>query len=224
MGKDVIIYLIVIWILSLTFFLLLNKRYNFNKIFLVFYALFLTLFGALSTMLLAYIESGKFGGISYFGAVFFLPIFLILFVYIFKLKNTAYLFDLMSIMGCITLAVMKVRCYIANCCSGRILFYHSDLTPFIFPSQIVEGINGIIILIILLIISRNNKNKGSLYLYFMWLYGITRFILSFFRYYKPVFWIFSYGHIWALCSFIISSYIFYCIKHHDELFVRKQVQ
>ena len=216
MNKGIIIYLVAIFIVSYIVFLLVNKKYKFNKLFLALYSLLLTLFGALSTMILAYIEMGKFGGTSYFGAVFLLPVFLLMFSYLFKLKKTSYLFDLMSLMGSATLVIMKIRCFIEGCCAGRILFYFKDSSPFIFPSQIAEGVNGLIILAILLVLIFKNKYKGKLYFIFMLIYGITRFILSFFRYYKPVFLNLAMGHIWSICSIVIAAYVLYCYKELEN--------
>lgn len=212
MHKGLVIYLIIIFLTSLSLFLICNKKYKFKVWLLIVYAFLLTIIGALSTTVLAYFESGNYGGTSYYGAVFLLPLFLLLISKIFKLKKTSYLFDLMAIVGSVTLVIMKVRCYIEGCCTGRIIAYHNDLSPIMFPSQIVEGINGLLILSLLLYFIYKGKYKGKLYLIFMIVYGITRFILSYFRFYVPVFLNLSFGHIWSILSITISLTILFYNK------------
>lgn len=162
-------------------------------------AVLLTAAGTIGTYLLFFVENGKIGGISFYGAVFFVPI---IFLLIAKILREPYkcLMDICAVAECAMLAIMKVQCVQNGCCSGKI-FTISDRVSILFPSQIAEMINGTILLVILLILSRNKKYQGSIYPLYMLLYGTTRFILNLFRADQSVFLIgLTAGSLWSLIS------------------------
>lgn len=141
-------------------------------------AILLTVAGTLGTFLMYFIENQRFGGISFFGAVFFVPV---LFIPVARLLGIRYdlLMDLCAPAECVMLAIMKVQCYLTNCCVGvRII---SGGKEYVFPSQIAELFNGLIICVILLCMSRKYKNRGRIFPMYMVIYGVTRFILNLFR-------------------------------------------
>lgn len=104
------------------------------------------------------------------------------------------------------LAVMKVRCLLDGCCDG-IIVELGDGVSFIFPSQIAEMI--VILLIMIKLISWEVKglNKDILYPLFLIMYGVTRFVLNFFRAdLSPFVWILPPGHFWSIVA-VISGLI-----------------
>lgn len=176
-------------------------RVNWYKRILI--AVLLAFAGTLGTFMLYYIENGQFGGTSFFGAVFFVPI---LFFPVSKMLRISYnlLMDLCAPAECAMLAIMKVQCYLTDCCGGRRFLL--DGKEFVFPSQLTELANALILGVVLLLISRKNKNQGKLFPWYMILYGVTRFVLNLLRdvadmAYLPL----PLGNFWSLVSIAIGG-------------------
>lgn len=165
-------------------------------------AILLTIAGTLGTFILFYVENGTFGGTSFFGAVFFVPI---LFIPVARLVGIRYdvLMDLSAPAECAMLAIMKVQCQLTGCCGGiRMLTNGSE---FVFPSQIVELINALVLCVLLLVLSRKGKNKGSIFPWYMVVYGVTRFVLNLFRDGGSVRILgLPLGNFWSLVSIVIG--------------------
>lgn len=141
-------------------------------------AVLLTIAGTLGTFILFYIENGTFGGTSFFGAVFFVPIMFIFVAWFAKIRYDV-LMDLCAPAECAMLVIMKVQCQLTGCCGGIRMITNGR--EYIFPSQIAELINALILCVLLLLLSRKVKNKGGVYPRYMVAYGVTRFVLNLFR-------------------------------------------
>lgn len=183
--------------------LIQSKWYNIKLWKSIPLALMLTLVGTLSTYIWNFVESGNFYGISFFGAVFIVPI---VFIAVSKILNIRYgiLMDLCAPAECAMLVIMKSLCFVNGCCYG-IGLYTSKLGGLVrFPSQIVELLNALILVVVLLYLSKQIKNRGLIYPWYMILYGSSRFVLNFFRDTSPVFLFLGFGSVWALVSLIIG--------------------
>lgn len=162
-------------------------------------SLLLTVSGVAGTMLMFYIESGRFGGTSFFGAILFVPL-LMLPACLFRIPYRT-LMDLCAPAECIMLTIMKVDCLMSGCCIGK---YLPNL-GFQFPSQIVEMVTVFFILLLLLEYDKKHKANGSLYGAYMILYGTTRFILNWFRYgTKPFLLGLPAGNFWSLVAIALG--------------------
>ena len=82
----------------------------------------LTVSGTLGTFIWYAIESGGFGGRSFYGAVFIVPLLFIPVAYLFRIPY-AKLMDLCAPAECMMLVLMKALCLMEGCCGGRVLFY-----------------------------------------------------------------------------------------------------
>lgn len=167
-------------------------------------AIFLTIAGTLGTYLLFFIENHWIGGTSFFGAVFLVPL---LFVIVAKLLRLQYgvAMDLCAPAECAMLVIMKIQCVISGCCEGRTLYLFGDMNAFVFPSQIAELLNALIIMIVLLWMSRSNRIQNVTYPWYMIIYGCSRFVLNIFRQE----WITTdmflpYGNIWSLVAITVG--------------------
>ena len=162
--------------------------------------LWLTITGVLGTMILAYIEMGKFGGTSFYGAVFLVPI-LILPAMLMRITYKDIL-NLCAPAECAMLLVMRFDCLDKGCCFGRYL----PALEFQFPSQIAEMVVAITIMITLIQMHRKDR-QVQLYPWYMILYGVCRFILQGFRYGGTDPWVLglSQGHLWSLVSMAIGT-------------------
>ena len=167
---------------------------------MVLLTLWLTITGVLGTMILAYIELGEFGGTSFYGAVFLVPI-LILPAMLMRITYKDIL-NLCAPAECAMLLVMRFDCLDKGCCFGRYL----PALEFQFPSQIAEMVVAITIMITLIQMHRKDR-KVQLYPWYMILYGVCRFILQGFRYGGTDPWVLglSQGHLWSLVSMAIGT-------------------
>jgi len=167
-------------------------------------ALLLTITGTLGTYIWFFLEASSFGARSYYGAVFLVPLG---FWYVAKWMRIPYgaLMDFCAPAECVMLAIMKYQCLVDGCCGG-ILLPASLLGPnTIFPSQIVELINALLLMVILMAMGFRKKHRGKIYAWYMVIYGATRFILNFFREYNPPLLLgLPAGHLWSLLSIFIG--------------------
>lgn len=170
----------------------------------VIVSVMLTVVGTIGTYFMYYIENQKWGGLSFYGAVFLVPI---VFAVISPLLCVSYgkIMDLCAIGECIMLALMKVHCIISGCCVGRELFTTADGDIIRFPSRTAEMIVALVIFIVLLRWSKQTSKRGYLYAWYLVLYGGSRFVLNFGREAwqnwngtVPV------GTIWSICAVMIG--------------------
>ena len=160
----------------------------------------LTITGVLGTMILAYIEMGTFGGTSFYGAVFLVPI-LIVPAMLMKISYKDIL-NLCAPAECAMLVIMRFDCLDKGCCFGRYL----PALEFQFPNQVAEMVVGITIMFTLIQMHKKDQ-QVQLYPWYMILYGICRFVLQGFRYGGMDPWVLglSQGHLWSLISVTIGT-------------------
>lgn len=168
-------------ILGFVFMLVLmlrrQKRYSLNTGQAVLFTVCVMFSGVLGCKLLYTIEHlgepFEWGGFSFFGAVFLVPVLMILFGKMFRLspgKST----DAAAICVCAMIGTIRIGCFGHGCCGGRI-----TTGGFTWPTQIMESIGDFAILYYL--IRMEKEDKKGLYPRFMVAYGILRFIIEFFR-------------------------------------------
>jgi phosphatidylglycerol:prolipoprotein diacylglycerol transferase len=86
----------------------------------------------------------------------------------------------------------RLGCFAAGCCFGQptnrfwgVIFKQPDsLAPTgipLHPTQLYEALLALVIFIILWLFKERQKVPGSLFLYYLFLYGLGRWILEFFR-------------------------------------------
>jgi phosphatidylglycerol:prolipoprotein diacylglycerol transferase len=165
----------------------------------------LTVVGTTGTYIMFFAENGWIGGTSFFGAVFFVPLPFIGIAKLLKISVGDSL-DLCAPAECMMLAIMKVQCLLSGCCGGRILFENAEGVAVRFPSQLAEMINAIILLILLMIMAYKGRNRGELYPWYVLLYGISRFILNFFREgFVTTSMLIPFGTIWSVVAMILGT-------------------
>jgi prolipoprotein diacylglyceryltransferase len=166
--------------------------------------LLLTIVGTAGTFLMFYVENGQFGGLSFYGAVFLVPV---VFFPASLLLRVPFgrMTDLCALGECIMLALMKVHCKISGCCIGRVLSHTAAGEIVRFPSQIAELITALILFAVLFRWAWMGKNIGRLYPMYLLLYGSTRFVLNIFRdawVVKET--ILPMGNIWSLVAIALG--------------------
>lgn len=165
----------------------------------------LTISGVVGTLVLYFIETGQWGGISFYGSVFLIPILVMPTSFAIKTPYTK-LLDYAVPQICLMLACMKVHCFISGCCGGILLYTTEAGREIHFPSQVVEIIVALLIMVLILFIDSKNIFKNALYGVFFLVYGLFRLILNFFRAgISPFVWILPAGHFWSIISIVLGA-------------------
>ena len=171
----------------------------------------LALTGVVGSEIWYFVENLSFGGRSFYGAIVFSPIIFWPASRILRISYTETL-DFVAPAGCMTLALVKLQCLRDGCCIGKILYMNEDYIYVRFPSQIIEMITFLIIAVVLLLIVHNEKNRGTIFFWFLILYGATRFILDFFRETTPAYLFgLSAGSFWSMWSCIIGITVLFAM-------------
>lgn len=144
----------------------------------VFTAL-LTMVGVAGAMLLYFFEKGSFGGVSFFGSVFLIPLIMpLLGRMLFRLKP-GQATDICGPCVAIMIGCMRFNCFFSGCCGGWMMCIEDFC--FYWPTQAIESIGDFTILIWLLRLEEDGKSQGKLYPLFMIAYSAMRFVLEFLR-------------------------------------------
>lgn len=163
----------------------------------------LTVLGVLGAKLMFLIESGFWAGTSFYGAVFFPPMIMVLLALLLRVPPLA-LLDLCAPAECVMLAILKMQCAVNGCCVGILLTITADGTYIRFPSQIIELLNALVLMVMLLWLIRKGTWQGRIYPIYMLLYGVTRFILNLLRDTKPFLLGLPAGNFWSLVAIVIA--------------------
>ena len=166
--------------------------------------------GAIGTiagmLVLNWIENGTWGGISYFGAHFMAPLTVALACLVFGARRTEILdmIDLVSLILSFSIVLIKINCMIHGCCRGRVLWTDERGFNVLFPSQIAECLNALLITAFLIYCIRKGKHRGMLMPLFYAVYGVTRFYLHLLRDTRPFALGLPAGNLWSLLSIFVS--------------------
>lgn len=176
-----------------------RKRFSLNLWQSVVFTVLLTLVGVAGAMLLFYLESGSFGGVSFYGSVFLIPLLMPLIGMLFRLKPGQTM-DLCGPCVAIMIGCMRFNCVLSNCCGGWQVCLGA--LCFSWPTQAMDSIGDFAIMLWLLQLEREHRAKGALYPGFMIAYSIMRFLLEFLRD-TPKDWLYlSHGQWFALAAIV----------------------
>lgn len=187
--------------------LLCNKYYKIPWYFIIISACMLTITGMLGGSLMYFIENGKWGSQSFFGAILFAPPMMYIVAKILHISTSAVV-DMCAPTGCIFLAVQKIQCLRADCCRGKVVGYNALGEAVRFPSQILECAAALLICIFLFWLIGDEKNHGKILPTFLVLYGISRFLLNLTRETTPFLFGLPAGNVWSLVAIIEGVLIF----------------
>lgn len=173
--------------------------------------LFASASGIVGLKIMRWIEEGVWVGKSFFGAYYFGPIGVVHACLLLRtsLDEIEDMLDVSAPCLCASLAVMKIQCKINGCCQGIVLKTLEDGSLVRFPSQIVECVTALILLIYLLYLIRKGNRRGTVYFRFLIIYGALRFGLNLLRETTPWIWGLSAGCFWALLSFLLGWLFLY---------------
>jgi phosphatidylglycerol:prolipoprotein diacylglycerol transferase len=181
-----------------------------------------TLVGVLCVKLFAFLESGS-GGMSLYGAVFFLPVLYYASAKLTK-RSTADVFDVFTICTAMTLMFSRFNCLIAGCCTGLII---PGTDAFRFPTREAEILFYIVLYLVLRKKVCKKEYNGKIYPYYMISYGAFRFITEFFRESEMQYGWFHISHIWSVLAIAIGVTAICLInknKNENKQFSKKKLK
>lgn len=211
-------------VLLLGLMLLRRRRYNIPVGKAILIMVLVAGLGILSTQMLYLIENGEWGGMSFFGAVLFLPLIMTPIALLLHV-SAENMMDFIAPPGLLMFAVMKTNCFFSGCCGGRVLTIGTKGATMIFPSQLVEAGVTIVLILALLLFEYKEKTRTKLYPISMVSYGILRFILNWFRMPGDALVLgMQKGTVWSVVAVIIGVFWLMIMKNKelDEQLVHLQ--
>ena len=192
-----------------------RKRFALSTPKALIFSVMMAVFGLLGAKALYLIENIelvkrygiKIGGMSFYGSVWMIMLFMPLVGLIFKLRPKKTL-DAASPAVAIMIGFMRVGCFFNGCCGG--ITVRSATGSFTWPTQAIESVGDFIILFILLEWERRKETDGRLYPAFLALYGTLRFFVEFVRDTPKEVLGMSYGQLYSLASALLGAgYLIY---------------
>lgn len=167
------------------------------------------------------LETGlTFGGFSFFGIMFSVPLFSLLYSKFARIPYGQFL-DFATTGILVELAFYRIGCTFVGCCGGFECSWgipgDDGLTH--FPVQPIEAAADIALGAVLLVLKFKGKlQRGEQYLLYMAGYGAIRFVLEFMRIRVVLFAGLSISHIWAFmaCSVGIAVVIVQRVKNKQN--------
>ncbi len=202
------LFMFLSYLFMLIFNYIRNSKYQYKK-FKVFILTTLTMiFGIAGTVILYNIEnpSSHFAfGTSLFGAIIFLPFFMLLTKLLYwkgKYLDTLH-FIAPSIL--VVVAIMRINCTLAGCCHGIISDFgitYGNITR--FPVQPMEAFLDLMAFALLFFNEKKEIVKVNNYVLLIIVYPIIRLFCEFFRDERKVFLNLSTGQIFSIILFILG--------------------
>ena len=119
-----------------------------------------------------------FGGFSFYGAVFLIPLIMPLICKLIKI-NLRDSLDNSAICIIAMLGAIRFGCFLNGCCGGRV--FHIGDFYFTLPVQLIESAYDFIVLFMLLKYEKERVACGFLYPRLLLFYGSARFFIEFLR-------------------------------------------
>ena len=170
-----------------------------------------TLLGVACVKAFAFLE-GVPGGMSLYGAVFFLPLVYFLGARWSK-RPAAEVFDVFTICTVLTLLLARVNCLHNGCCLGAFISGSSGMR---WPTREAEIVFYIALIVWLGGKILKNKAHGTAYPIYMFSYGIFRFICEFFRENESIGGQFHLSHVWSICAIAVGLAAYFRVKQKTK--------
>lgn len=135
-----------------------------------------------------HILSFREGGLTFYGGVVGAIVLTVPYLYHRRYKLAAF-FDLFAPPLALGYAIARVGCFLNGCCYGRISPFSffplgvkfPDLEGFRYPTQVYAIGYSLVIFLILLRIEGTRRFQGELFLDYLVLYGVARFLIEYLR-------------------------------------------
>ena len=196
-----------------------RAMYGLNPAKAILFATIVLILGILGCKILFTLENYKwiqakgftFGGFSFFGAVMLIPLLIPLFGKMMSLNPRASL-DSSAICIIAMLGTIRIGCYLNGCCGGQI--FSIGEFDFSFPTQLMECLCDFLILSDLLKKEKTGAFSGLLYPWFLFWYGIARFIIEFLRNTEKDWLFLSHAQWFSILAVIIGAVFVFGLKQN----------
>lgn len=163
---------------------LLRNEYGYSFSQATIYVVLDLVFGYLLIWATSWIfGGGRTIGFNFARIVSFVPLYFILMAKVFR-ETLWKLADFLAPVGAFFFGTSHFGCIFAGCCHGYPSewgLYSNEVQTICFPIQPVEAVTSLLIGVVLFIMAKHKLQQGRLYVWFMILFGSTRFIFEFFR-------------------------------------------
>ncbi len=208
------IFLIIGIVVIIVYYIMTRERYSLPWYIALILGLMMAVFEVVSAKLLFYIEMpmGLEFGIRFdgyfclFGVFFFVPIFLFITTWMFRIEYID-LFDYLFPVGLLQLAIFRIGCTLRGCCYGievgwGITNGHENG---LFPVQPLEAILDVAAFILITYLTTKKKlRRGEAFYLTYFSYGLIRFLTEFLRQRWNIVSVFSLDHFFALAILIFG--------------------
>lgn len=176
-----------------------------------------TVAGVLAVKLFAFLE-GVPGGMSLYGAIFFLPLVYALGAAVSK-RSAKDVFDVCTLCMIIAFLLARFNCLYSGCCPGAVVPWSDSIR---WPTREAEILFHLVLAIWLGRRVLQKKKPGTVYpLYMMW-YGGFRFLVEFLREQQALCGPFHIAHIWSIVSFVVGAAAYRAITRSTKGAVRQK--
>ncbi len=155
-----------------------------------------------------------FAGLVWYGALF--GGFLGLVIYVWKKRLPFWkLADIFSPFAALGYAIVRIGCFLAGCCYGKVC---TSVTGVVFPlvdylprhpTQLYSSGMNMLIFLFLIWFYPRKKFPGQVFLLYLLLYSLYRFILEFFRANLVMYGPFSTSQTYSLILFTLAAVLYY---------------
>ncbi len=122
-------------------------------------------------------DFSRFSGMSLFGAIFIMPLFIYIISKIIK-RSAALMFDTLTVCLIFTMICGRINCIIYGCCQGTFFF---GSHTFLWPVRELEIAFNLVMLFIIAFKVRKENTNGRMFPIYMIAYGIFRFLIEWVR-------------------------------------------
>lgn len=192
-----------------------RQRLGISKPAILIAAILHTIAGVVCVKLFAGLESFQLtlsGGMSLYGAIFFLPLFYALGAKAFK-RDVRQVFDVMTLCVISTLLIVRVNCIVSGCCEGMLLPGSNQLR---WPTREIEMVfHGVLLVLFYRRLCRPAV-PGTVYPLYMMAYGAFRFVEEWFREGDAIFLGLHPAHLWSILSIVIGCAVYFELVERDR--------
>lgn len=198
-----------------------RKKYDMTIWMAIAFSLTLTVVGVLGCKLLYIAENFEtfkeqgltFGGFSFFGAVFLIPICFLLIAKLFRLRSWQAV-DCCAPGVAIMISLMRIGCFIDGCCGAHPIDLFGQQV--ILPVQLFESAFDFVLLMVLWYLEDTKKAQKFLYPSFMIAYSVMRFGIEFLRD-TPKDWLYlSHGQWFCLAAVIFAMIYIVAMRYFEK--------
>ena len=130
--------------------------------------------------------------------------------------------DLVSPFIILGYAIVRVGCFLAGCCYGKVTdSVFGVVFPVVdahlrYPTQLMSSSINLLFFVLLLVLSRRRHFEGEIFSVTLLGYSLYRFLIEFFRDSEVWYGIFSPGQVISMGLFLCGIILYICLQQRDR--------